>query len=38
MQAAAVAGILRAGGLEVVACRRDLAGTDRVTEAKLPDA
>ncbi len=38
MQAAAVAGILRAGGLEVVACRRDLAGTDRVTEARLPDA
>jgi release factor glutamine methyltransferase len=38
MQAAGVAGILRAVGLEVVACRRDLAGADRVTEARLPDA
>ena len=38
MQAAGVAGILRAEGLEVVACRRDLAGADRVTEARLPDA
>lgn len=38
MQAASVAGILRAEGLEVVACRRDLAGADRVTEARLPDA
>lgn len=38
MHAADVAGILRAEGLEVVACRRDLAGTDRVTEARLPDA
>jgi len=38
MQAAGVAGILRAEGLEVIACRRDLAGADRVTEARLPDA
>ncbi len=38
MQAADVAGILRAEGLEVVACRRDLAGAERVTEARLPDA
>lgn len=38
MQAAGVAGILRAEGLEVVACRRDLAGADRVTEARLPGA
>ncbi|WP_405223486.1 peptide chain release factor N(5)-glutamine methyltransferase [Lentisalinibacter sediminis] len=38
MQAAGVAGMLRAEGLEVVACRRDLAGADRVTEVQLPDA
>jgi len=38
MQAAGVAGILRTEGLEVVACRRDLAGADRVTEARLPGA
>ncbi len=38
MQAAGVAGILRSHGLATVACRRDLAGHDRVTEASLPDA
>lgn len=37
MQASGVAGILAARGLEVVACRRDLAGLDRVTEARAPD-
>ncbi len=34
MQAESVAGILAARGLEVVACHRDLAGNDRVTEAR----
>ncbi|MEJ2602319.1 MAG: peptide chain release factor N(5)-glutamine methyltransferase [Gammaproteobacteria bacterium] len=38
MQAAGVAGILRSHGLASIACRQDLAGNDRVTEARLPGA